>query len=132
MPIPQLTLYRRDKHRRALITLVGEIDLNTEGLVRESLGRCLLNGIRVVDVDLTAVTFCDVTGLNVFLHASRATAVAGGSFRLHHPPPVLARILALTGNDFLRSGLPDDLLTSPAGPAARVVESTDPAPERVR
>ena len=132
MPIPQLTLYRRDKHRRALITMAGEIDMSTERLVRESVGRCLLDGIRVIDADLTTVTFCDVTGLNAFLYASQATAAAGGSLRLHHPPPVLARIITLTGNGFLLSGLPDGLPTDPAGPAAHVVGSADPTPGSVR
>ncbi|MET9761321.1 hypothetical protein ABZ016_20045 [Streptomyces sp. NPDC006372] len=34
MPFPQLTLYRHDRHSRALITLAGEIDLTTGGIVR--------------------------------------------------------------------------------------------------
>ncbi|MEU9443316.1 STAS domain-containing protein [Streptomyces sp. NPDC048304] len=54
--------------------------------MRESLGQCLRDGIRTIDVDLTTVTFCDVTGLNAFLHASRATTVADGSLRLHSRP----------------------------------------------
>ncbi|MET8247812.1 STAS domain-containing protein [Streptomyces sp. NPDC005202] len=112
MPIPQLTFYRHDKHSRALITLAGEIGLVTEHLVRESLGQCLRDGIRTIDVVLTTVTFCDVTNLNAFLHASRATAVAGGSLRLHYPPPVLARLIALTGTGTLLLGLPGGLLVS--------------------
>ncbi|SOD85317.1 anti-anti-sigma factor [Streptomyces sp. Ag109_G2-15] len=117
MSIPQLTLYRHDRHSRALITLAGEIDLATEHLVRDGLGRCLRDGIRTIDVDLTTVTFCDVTGLNAFLHAARAIAVAGGSLRLHHPPQVLARIIALTGSGTLLLGLPGDL---PVGLPERV------------
>ncbi|MFD8389631.1 STAS domain-containing protein [Streptomyces sp. NPDC059680] len=116
MPIPQLTLYRHDRHSRALITLAGEIDLTTEHVVRESLGQCLRDGIRTIDVDLTTVTFCDVTGLNAFLHASWATGVAGGSLRLHHPPPALARIIALTGNSTLLHGYPGALPPRPSSP----------------
>ncbi|MFE7777125.1 STAS domain-containing protein [Streptomyces sp. NPDC057445] len=107
MPLPQLTLYRHDKNDRALITLAGEIDLSTQHLVRASLLQCLRDGIRAIDVDLTALTFCDVTGLNAFLDASQATSAAGGSLRLHHPPPVLARVLALTGTATLLLGRPD-------------------------
>ncbi|MER6082548.1 STAS domain-containing protein [Streptomyces sp. NPDC001833] len=119
MPIPQLTLYRRDRRSRALITLAGEIDLTTERVVRESLGQCLRDGIRTIDVDLTAVTFCDVTGLNAFLDASRATAVAGGSLRLHHSPPALARIIALTGSSILLHGnLPPRPSPQPLTPGA--------------
>ncbi|MFE0516807.1 STAS domain-containing protein [Streptomyces sp. NPDC058964] len=116
MPLPQLTLYRHDRHSRALITLAGEIDLATEHLVRASLERCLHDGIRTIDVDLTTVTFCDVTGLNAFLHAARATAGAGASLRLHHPPPALARLIALTGSGPLLLGPP----RKPAGPAVYV------------
>src|SRR5689334_13821679 len=114
MPIPQLTLCRHDRHSRALITLAGEIDLTTVHVVRESLEQCLSDGIRTIDVDLITVAFCDVTGLNAFLHASRATAVAGGSLRLHHPPPALARIIALTGNGTLLHGYPGDLPPRPS------------------
>ncbi|MFI8239211.1 STAS domain-containing protein [Streptomyces sp. NPDC085866] len=124
MAIPQLTLYRHDRHSRALITLAGEIDLTTEHLVHDGLGRCLRDGIRTIDVDLTTVTFCDVTGLNAFLHAARAIVVAGGSLRLHHPPQVLARIIALTGSGTLLLGLPSDLPASRA--ALRHV--SDPGP----
>ncbi|MFI1162759.1 STAS domain-containing protein [Streptomyces sp. NPDC020801] len=130
MPTPQLTLYRRDKRSRALITLAGAIDLLTEHLVRESLGRCLRDGIRTIDVDLTTVTFCDVTGLNVFLHAPRATAVAGGSLSLHHPPPVPARIIALTGNGTLLLGHPRDLPPRPASSPPRTPSTPRRWPSR--
>ncbi|WP_327721821.1 STAS domain-containing protein [Streptomyces sp. NBC_00490] len=101
MPFPQLTVHRRDRRNRALITLAGEIDRESAPLVRTSLARCLQDGIRTVDVDLTPVTFCDCSGLNVFLDAAQKTAEAGGTLRLHHPPPILGRILDLTGCGFL-------------------------------
>ncbi|MEV6653858.1 STAS domain-containing protein [Streptomyces sp. NPDC051219] len=106
MPIPHLTIYRHDRKTRALITLAGEIDLHTGPLVRESLACYLRDCIRTIDVDLTPVTFCDVSGLNVFLAAWHHMAAAGGSLQLHHPPPVLARIVDLTGSRFLLRGLP--------------------------
>ncbi|MFI1396020.1 STAS domain-containing protein [Streptomyces sp. NPDC020681] len=106
MPLPQLTLYRHDKNSRALITLAGEIDLATAHLVRRTLAQCLHDGIRTIDIDLTTLTFCDLTGLNAFLDASHATSAAGGSLRLHYPPPVVARLLALTGTGTLLLGLP--------------------------
>ncbi|MFF4548135.1 STAS domain-containing protein [Streptomyces sp. NPDC001435] len=115
MPLPQLTVYRHDRRTRALITLSGEIDLESAPLVCVSLERCLRDGIRTVDVDLTPVTFCDCSGLNAFLHASQQTTVAGGTLRLHHPPAMLARILDLTGSGFLLLGLPFDHLPPPLG-----------------
>ncbi|MFF5362473.1 STAS domain-containing protein [Streptomyces scabiei] len=113
MPLPQLTVRRHDRRTQALITLTGEIDLASAPLVGASLSRCLRDGIRTIDVDLTRVTFCDCTGLNAFLHAAGQTTVAGGTLRLHHPPAGLARILDLTDCGFLLLGLPSGHLSSP-------------------
>ncbi|WTS84519.1 STAS domain-containing protein [Streptomyces sp. NBC_00487] len=101
MPLPQLNVYRHDHTTRALITLAGEIDLATTPLVHTALTGCLRDGISSVDVDLTAVTFCDASGLNVFLTASRLAVDAGATLQLHCPPPIMARIIDMTGSGFL-------------------------------
>jgi anti-sigma B factor antagonist len=106
MPLPQLTIYRHDQRHRALITLAGEIGLESAPLVRAALAQCLSDGIRIVDVDLTPVTFCDCSGLNAFLYAAQRTTEAGGILRLYNPPQSLGRILELTGCGFLLLGLP--------------------------
>ncbi|WP_369273538.1 STAS domain-containing protein [Streptomyces sp. R11] len=113
MPLPQLTVYRHDRSNRTLITLVGEIDLESAPLVRTALERCLHDGIHTIDVDLAPVTFCDCSGLNAFLYASQRTAEAGGTLGLHHPPPHLGLILDLTGSGFLLPGLPLGHLSPP-------------------
>ena len=120
MPLSQLTVHRHDQRKQALITLSGDIDLESAPLVRESLERCLRDGIRTIDVDLTPVTFCDCSGLNAFLHAAQQTTMAGGTLRLHHPPTTLARILDLAGCEVLLLGLPFGHLPPPLGdtPAA--------------
>ncbi|UUU34097.1 STAS domain-containing protein [Streptomyces sp. CA-210063] len=104
---PILNVYRHDTDNRALVTLTGEIDLNSAPLVHASLERCLHDGIRTIDVDVTAVTFCDCSGLNAFLYALLRTAAAGGSLQLHHPSPALKRLVALTGSNSLFLALPD-------------------------
>ncbi|MEE1939696.1 STAS domain-containing protein [Streptomyces sp. TRM 70361] len=101
MSLPQLSVYRHDHGTRALITLAGEIDLVTAPLVRTALAECLRDGVRTVDVDLTAVTFCDGSGLNAFLAASQLATDAGVILRLHYPPPAIARIIGITGSGFL-------------------------------
>jgi anti-sigma B factor antagonist len=106
MPLPRLTIHRHDRRKRALITLAGEIDLESAPVVCAALARCLSDGIRVVDVDLTPVTFCDCSGLNAFLYAAHRTKEAGGVLQLHNPPQSLGRILDLTGCGFLLLGLP--------------------------
>lgn len=121
MPLTHLTVHRHDRRKRALITLVGEIDLESAPLVRAVLTQCLRDGIRTLDVDLTPVTFCDCSGLNVFLDAARTATAVGGTLRLHHPPRVLGLILDISGSQFL---LPDGQLGCPPVPAEG---SRDPA-----
>ncbi|MYS24099.1 anti-sigma factor antagonist [Streptomyces sp. SID4948] len=106
MPYP-LDAHRQDTKTRALITLAGEIDMQSAPLIRESLARCLRDGIRTIDIDLTTVTFCDCSGLNAFLAAALLTSAAGGSLRLHYPSSAIARLFALTGSDALFSRLPE-------------------------
>lgn len=101
MPLPQLNVYRHDRGTRALITLAGEIDLATAPLLRAALAACLRDGIRTIDVDLTAVAFCDAGGFSAFLTASRHAADAGTSLQLHHPPPIMACIIEVTDSGFL-------------------------------
>jgi anti-anti-sigma factor len=126
MPLPQLTVHRHDRRTRALITLAGEIDLESAPLVRVSLDRCLRDGIRAIDVDLTLVAFCDVSGLNAFLRAARQADALGGTVRLHRPPTTLARILSLTGYGFLLLGLPCGQLPPPLGDTEAVPAPTPP------
>ncbi|WP_316726857.1 STAS domain-containing protein [Streptomyces sp. 11x1] len=101
MPLTQLTVHRHDRTTRALVTLSGEIDLATAPLVYAELAGCLRDGMRTIDVDLMAVTFCDASGLNAFLTTFRLGAGAGTILRLHYPPPAMARVIELTGSGFL-------------------------------
>ncbi|MBV1942735.1 STAS domain-containing protein [Streptomyces sp. BV286] len=134
MPVPQLTNCRHDRRKRALITLAGEIGLESAPLLRAALARCLSDGIRIVDVDLTPVTFCDGGGLNAFLYTEQRTTEAGGIQRLHDPPTSVERIIELTACGFPLPGLPLRHLTPSLGdvpaPAAPGLphRSVPPAP----
>ncbi|MEU5689343.1 hypothetical protein DEJ48_09265 [Streptomyces venezuelae] len=57
MPLPPLNSYRHDRRTRALITLAGEIGLETMPLMRTTLERCLRDGVRTIDIDLTGSGF---------------------------------------------------------------------------
>ncbi|WP_399891489.1 STAS domain-containing protein [Streptomyces sp. BBFR51] len=119
MPPAQLNVHREDRGTRALTTFVGEIDLTTASLARTVLDRCLHDGIRTVDVDLTAVTFCDVSGLNVFLTISELARSTGATLRLHRPPQSLKRVIEVTGAGFLLdSPRPDRTPSRETVPAA--------------
>lgn len=102
MPVlSSLNIHRRDRGSHTTITLAGELDLETAHSVRVVIEDCLGDGIRTVDIDLALLTFCDVSGLNAFLVASRLTTTAGGALCLHHPSPMLTRLLDLTSSGFL-------------------------------
>ncbi|MGY1500127.1 STAS domain-containing protein [Streptomyces sp. QTS52] len=106
MPQPQLTVHRHDRRTRALITLVGEIDFASASLLQVSLEQCLRDGIRAIDIDLNLVTFCDCSGLNVFLLAAQQATAVGGTLRLHHPQPILTRMLDITGTSAVLMAVP--------------------------
>jgi anti-sigma B factor antagonist len=99
--VSALNVHRHDRDTRALITLAGEIDLATAPLVSEAPALCLRDGIRRIDIDLTAVTFCDVGGLNAFLMASGLATDAGRTLRLHHPSQSVTRLIEITGSGSL-------------------------------
>ncbi|BDH07860.1 STAS domain-containing protein [Streptomyces seoulensis] len=108
-----MNLHRCDG--RATICLEGEIDLSTVAAVRAALATCHTYGIRDIDVDLTAVTFCDVSGLNAFLAAARRSVAARGRLRLHHPAPVVRLLLDLTRTGFLLAEDRPSAEPAPAG-----------------
>ncbi|MGW0660922.1 STAS domain-containing protein [Streptodolium elevatio] len=101
-----LGIHRCDTGMGALFVIQGEIDPDTAPQLRGALQRCLRDGHRHIDVDLSRVTFCDSFGLHVFLDVSRGAAEVGGHLRLHRPNPIVARLLTLTGTGALLLGLP--------------------------
>ncbi|MHA6764962.1 STAS domain-containing protein [Streptacidiphilus sp. PAMC 29251] len=98
---PRLTVRRQDTPTSALVTLVGEIDLDALPLLRDALESRLSDGVLTIDVDLAGLSFCDVSGLGGFLGASDHASAAGVSLLLHEPGPALVRLLRLTGTGFL-------------------------------
>ncbi|MFC4036139.1 STAS domain-containing protein [Streptomyces polygonati] len=94
-----MTLYRCDD--RVTVFLEGEIDLATAPAVGVAVHDCLSQGFGSIDVDLARLTFCDVSGLKVFLAATRCAEAAGGRVRLHGSTAAVRRVFELTGTAFL-------------------------------
>lgn len=122
MPVlPSLNLHRHDRGDHTTITMAGEIDLETAPALPVMIGDCLHDGIRTIDIDLTALAFCDVSGLNALRDAAQRTASAGGSLRLRHPRPHTSKLLHLSGMGFLlHAPHPAPTSAQPSGPMVTV------------
>ncbi|MBX9426946.1 STAS domain-containing protein [Streptomyces lateritius] len=83
----------------------GEIDIDSAPYLHEALEAALRVHPEGVTLDLSAVTFCDCTGLGAFLDARRRH-LAGGSCPLRLGPvsPPMARLLRLTDTEALFAG----------------------------
>ncbi|CAM5310026.1 STAS domain-containing protein [Streptomyces rochei] len=121
MALSRLEIHRRNRGERTLVTLAGDIGPATTPLLRAALERCLLDGVSVIDIDLTTVGSCDARGLDVLLSASRRAGRVHAHLRLHHPCAQITKLLDSTGSTSL-------LLAAPAPPGDLVSTATR-APE---
>ncbi|MEV1052051.1 STAS domain-containing protein [Streptomyces sp. NPDC049887] len=81
----------------ALVTIRGELDVDTATLLHHHLANQALHGRRHLVLDLSAVDFMDSSGLNVLIRATRETRATGGDLHLAAPTPPVAKLFDLTG-----------------------------------
>lgn len=88
----------RSQGEHTIVALAGEIDLYTAPRLQSALGSALgaEGPVRIV-VDMSAVEFCDSTGMNVLLAAYRQASEQGGELALAAPRPSVRKILEVTG-----------------------------------
>jgi anti-sigma B factor antagonist len=84
-----------------VVTLPAEIDMANAGRIGEQLTAALAPGVPVVIADMTATTFCDSTGIDMLLHASRRATANGSELRLLRPCPRVLRVMQTLGVDAL-------------------------------
>jgi anti-sigma B factor antagonist len=94
----ELRVSSRSQGDHVVIALAGEIDLYTAPRLQSELTSALsaTEPARVI-VDMSAVEFCDSTGMNVLLAAHRLAAERGGDFALAAPRAAVRKILEVTG-----------------------------------
>ncbi|MCX5409334.1 STAS domain-containing protein [Streptomyces sp. NBC_00335] len=90
-----------------VLTLAGELDHDTAEPLREALEAARADGGRRLLVDVTALAFCDSTGLNVLLHNRLAARETGGTLELIGLRKPVARMFHVTGADGLFPQHPD-------------------------
>jgi anti-sigma B factor antagonist len=94
----ELKVSSRSQGDRTVLALAGEIDLYTAPRLQTELTRALAasDSAQIV-VDMSAVDFCDSTGMNVLLAAHRLAAERGGDLVLARPRAAVRKILEVTG-----------------------------------
>ncbi|MEU8587446.1 STAS domain-containing protein [Streptomyces sp. NPDC048664] len=83
----------------AQVGVFGELDLDTGPELTAVLTECLGQGPARLVVDVSAVPFCDSSGLAALLRARESASRAGAEFVLAGVRPALSRILVMTGLD---------------------------------
>ncbi|MGA4996731.1 STAS domain-containing protein [Streptomyces arboris] len=98
MPTPPL-LYvdRRQEDVRTVLVLAGATDLHSVHVFTAAMEEFLRGGGTAVHVDLSAVAFCDCSGLNALLGAAQDSRARGRTFQAHGPSPAVLRLFTLTG-----------------------------------
>ncbi|WP_411104712.1 STAS domain-containing protein [Streptomyces sp. cmx-4-9] len=85
--------------RPVVIRASGEMDMDRARAFRAEIDAAVAAAPAAVEVvvDLTALTFCDSSGLNALLGARLHAHEAGHVLRLAAPPPQMMHLLEMTG-----------------------------------
>ena len=102
MPSEILTVTTQDGPEASVILrAAGEIDRDSRDDLRQVAGGAMSKGVHRLVLDVGAVTFCDSSGLSLFVDLHRQTRGEGGWLRLAAVPPYLREMLRVTRLDDL-------------------------------
>ena len=92
-----MTIAREDNGTRPVLTIDGDLDLATAPDLA-TLGLSLVDdGARDVIVDARGLTFCDSSGLSVFVQIANRLAQRQGRLAIAGPTPIVRRVLEMSG-----------------------------------
>jgi anti-sigma B factor antagonist len=91
---------------QAVVSVAGDVDMHTEGQLRDELIRLSQGAARHLVLDLSGVEFMASAGVHVLVAMSAHLEKAGGSLVVACVHPMVARVLSLTGADELVPILP--------------------------
>lgn len=115
LPSVELKVSTRSHAGHALVAIAGEIDLYTAPRLQSEFTRLLQDGPHRVVIDMSAVDFCDSTGMNVLLSALKRVKEQGGELDVAAPRPAVRKILQVTGLDSVftvHDEVPEEFLIS--------------------
>ena len=82
-----------------VLTVGGEVDLNTAPQLKERINSLITQGHNHIVVDLERVGFMDSTGLSALVSGLMRTGEGNGEMAVVCTTPHVLRLLALTGLD---------------------------------
>ena len=92
---PLLLAHLAQADGQVVLTLTGDIDLATAGIVRAAVCRCLRERPARLLLDMRSVGFCDVAGVRALQSARREAATIPAEFGIIAPRPPVIRIFTL-------------------------------------
>ncbi|MFE3413184.1 ANTAR domain-containing protein [Streptomyces mirabilis] len=81
---------------RTVVVVEGELDIDTEQVLRCALLEALAQSVHGLDLDLAGVDFSDCSGLNALLHIRRLALVEGKTVRIQTAGVAVEHLLART------------------------------------
>ena len=93
----ELKVATRTQGDHTVVSVAGEIDLYTAPRLQSELTGALSKNPARLIVDMSAVDFCDSTGINVLLAAHRQARERGGELQLAGPGTATRKVLQVTG-----------------------------------
>lgn len=92
-----LTVHTEQRGDVVVVSVAGELDMATAPQLQDQITDLLDKGRSRLVFDLANVSFCDSTGLSVFVRAKNSCDEAGGVVRLAAPQRGVLRILEVSG-----------------------------------
>jgi anti-sigma B factor antagonist len=87
-----------DRHpKHTVLMLAGELDMTVAPRLEQCLDPLLDSGVTRIVLDLSALNFCDSSGLARFVAAANRCRAAGGWLRLAAPQERVTRVLGIAG-----------------------------------
>jgi anti-sigma B factor antagonist len=81
-----------------ILRLCGELDVANRAVIEPAISAAIPSAYAVV-LDLGSVTFCDSSGIALFLAAHHQAEDAGVTLTFHNVPTCVARVLAISAVD---------------------------------
>lgn len=85
-----------DDRERALVRLIGELDVATAPRAAQAIGRAEGGQPAVLELDLSQLSFMDSTGLRLMLETRQRALQAGRRLLLRRGPDAVQRVFEIT------------------------------------